>query len=238
MSSAPIAESLRSFSVGPVPLGKIFLNRTRWSHDGQTKESKEQLSHTLQTSGAVILDNHTSRLDILGTGCALAHIPNLEHITAPVAAYLYFLPMLNASFFEKLNLQTPIEVLPVFRREKRRDQIASEYTRYDQGHLEHTMNTQYRDRARSVSQTPGQAVILAPFGTRKREEGKLIRHGVAELLHSSCPVFCSLTVFDWTSLRFVVSLSHNLPKFSRKTEREFMTQAILQSFREQKKALR
>lgn len=231
MQKTNLQEGVRKLWVGPIPLGWLLTSRTRWSKDDGTSEAREQLNETLEHSGAAILDSHTSKMDIVAAAALLSQIDKVESVVAPVAGYLYYAPLLQHSFFEKLNEQVPIKAMPVFRAEEQG--TSGRKVRNRSGMSREKMleaNEQYLATSTTATHTPHQLSIIAPYGTRHREGQKLIRGGVAEVLKSSCPAFCTLAMFDWSSLQYVVGMSNLLPTYNGEATRREMTADIAGAF--------
>jgi hypothetical protein len=231
MSKQNLQEGIRNFWFGPLPIGKILTDRTRWSNDESTSEAREQLNSTLEHSGAVILDAHQSGMDIVAVAALLTQLKDLEAVVAPVAGYLYYMPHLQKPFFEKLNAQLPVQAMPVFRSEEQGKSKRKVTNRSGLSQDEmNAANDRYVKASLSAVMTPHELSIIAPYGTTRRENQKLIRGGVAEVLQSGCPAFCTLAMFDWKTLKYVVGLSHQMPQYGYGSDRTEMTADIAKTF--------
>lgn len=225
--------------MGPIPIGHILTSRTRWSQDDNTSKAREQLDQTLQHSGAAILDAHISQLDIVVAGALLSQIQNVEAVVAPVAGYLYYAPYIHTAFFEKLNRYLPVQAMPVFRGEEQGK--GSRKLRNRSGLSLEEMkraNDRYLVASKAATQSPHQLSVIAPYGTRDRASQRLIRGGVAEILQSGCPALCTLAMFDWKSLKYVVGMSQLLPEYDARNDREEMTADISRVFSALKDSIR
>lgn len=239
MQKTNLQEGVRKFWVGPIPLGWLLTSRTRWSNDDDTSQAREQLTETLDSSGAAILDSHTSKLDIVAAAALLSQIENVNAVVAPVAGYLYYAPYLQHAFFEKLNNYLPIKAMPVFRGEEQGTKGRKVRNRSGMSReMMVSANEKYLATSTEATHTPHQLSIIAPYGTRHREDQKLIRGGVAEVLQSSCPAFCTLAMFDWSSLQYVVGMSPALPRYTDETHRARMTSDIAGAFSDLREKIR
>lgn len=202
-----------------IPFGKILTSRSRLSKDPLTQKGVEAARAVLQQSGLAVLDSHKTSLDIMAVGATLAQELRLSTFAGPVAGYMYYNRFLH-HFFVEAGDKDSLQMFPVFRKEERTE-LAKSWKFHPSlaSANPKEANAAFRTYAETLVDRPGDALLVAPYGSRKTF-GTEVRSGIVNLLQTECPALCTLAIFHPELLKFVVYTAPSVLRFSQGSSSE------------------
>lgn len=204
---------------GVIPFGKILTARSSLSKDPLTQTGIEAAQAALEKSGLAVLDSHKTSLDIMAVGATLAQELELSTFAGPVAGYMYYNRFLH-TFFSQAGKKESLQMFPVFRREERTE-LAKNWKYHPSlaSANPKEANAAFRTYAETLVDRPGDALLVAPYGSRKTF-GTEVRSGIVNLLQTECPALCTLAIFHPELLKFVVYTAPSVLRFSQGSSSE------------------
>lgn len=164
-----------------------------------------KIDKQLKKSGLVVLDAHVHPLDILLTARYLHN--NLHaNIYMPIVGYAFYVPIMKrvVNWFGRTY---KINFLPVYRKEELNPKdislkfFCSFYPKEIDQETRHKANRKFIQIATKLSKKPGQAIIIAPYGSTVLF-GKQVKNGVKKILLKDAVYLTSITRWHFTKMGF------------------------------------
>lgn len=219
--------NVRDYRLGLVPAGHIVMGLSETSQDSETAQGLQRATHELKKSGVIFLDYHRTFTDIVVTAGQLLEKCPVTKILAPVTAK-HERTRIKGRLLDAMRSMPGVELATVYRKEDTAlsDEEFAKKFKVTRSHAEN-LNHAYEVASAQSTARPGHALILAPFGTRRRNltsDTPLIRHGVADLLKTGTPAFCTYVH------RRKLYITGSPLTFDAESKREDMTQQIEQEY--------
>jgi hypothetical protein len=216
------------------PLGWLVNALATTAGDTSTKETLSEVRSVSNKTSLTLFDAHTHKLpfDMMSAAMLLLRNTDIEHVTIPVAAYLYYQEKLHKNFFKPLDEVAGMHVYPVFRME---ELGKTSRTVHDHSGLSDSekkeKNLEYMEAIKTMQGVPNTLGVIAPYGSRRTfGDTTKIRSGVVEVAKSEQPVVHSKAKWRKFPIPAVqVSLSP-IQTFSSSMPPEQVKQSISESF--------